>query len=102
MAGNLKPMVWTLERTRLPSFPKGRNRLCHVCTIERRSEPHSKGNKNEKSKNFNWNCLLQVMARTKQTTHTGVGSGKSAATCTGKAAKQAATLGKSAKDVAQA
>ena len=42
------------------------------------------------------------MARTKQTAHTGVGSGKSTATCTGKAAKQAATLGKSAKDVAQA
>ena len=42
------------------------------------------------------------MARTKQTAHMGVGSGKSAATCTGKAAKQAATLGKSAEDVAHA
>ena len=51
---------------------------------------------------LNQNCLLQEMERTKQTTHTGVGSGKSAATCTGKAAKQAAALGKSAKDVAQA
>ena len=51
---------------------------------------------------LNRNCLLQEMVRTKQTTHTGVGSGKSAATCTGKAAKQAATLGKSAEDVVQA
>ena len=34
--------------------------------------------------------------------HTGVGCGKSTATCTGKVAKQAATLGKSAKDVAYA
>ena len=42
------------------------------------------------------------MARTKQTTRTGVGSGKSTATCTSKAAKQAAALGKSAEDVAQA
>ena len=51
---------------------------------------------------LNWNCLLQEMARTKQTFHTGVGSGKSAATCTGKVAKQATTLGKSAEDVAHA
>ena len=42
------------------------------------------------------------MVRTKQTTRTGVGSGKSAATCTGKTAKQAATLGKSTKDMAYA
>ena len=42
------------------------------------------------------------MVRTKQTAHTGVGSGKSTATCTSKAAKQAAALGKSAKDMAQA
>ena len=51
---------------------------------------------------LNQNCLLQEMTRTKQTARTGVGSGKSTVTCTGKAAKQAATLGKSAEDVAHA
>ena len=51
---------------------------------------------------LNRNFLLQEMARTKQTARTGVDSGKSTATCTGKAAKQAATLGKSAEDVAHA
>ena len=52
MMGNLKPMVWTLERTRLPLVPKGGNGLRWVRTIECRSESHPKGNKIEKSKNF--------------------------------------------------
>ena len=52
MVGNLKPcIVQTLERTRLPSFLKGGNGLRRVRTIERRLEPHSKGNKIEK-RNF--------------------------------------------------
>ena len=51
-------MVWTLECTQLPLFPKGGNRLRWVCTLECRSESHSKGNKNEKSKNFKFELFV--------------------------------------------
>ena len=55
-----------------------------------------------KVENFNRNCLLQEMARTKWTAWWGAGSGKSNATFAGKAAKQAHALGKLADGVAQA
>ena len=55
-----------------------------------------------KVENFNKNCVLQEMARMKQTAWQGTGSGKSNATFTGKVAKQAHALGKSADGMAQA
>ena len=51
---------------------------------------------------LNRKCLLQGMARTKQTARQGSNLGKKRATFHGKAAKQANALGKSARGVAKA
>ena len=86
--------------TRFRPFHAEGNKPKGVCTIAGEIKKETRSQR--KNMTLIIQCLLQTMARTKQSAWSGSNLGLKRATFQGKAAKQAAALGKSADEVAEA